>query len=88
MVEELCTFLHRYVVELEDNDPAEWAEDSVVCKNPDTFSEFSQHHIGDQILSHRVISEEEYLTIFDKDNDYLADWPVERKMAFINKKDD
>jgi hypothetical protein len=87
MVEELCTFRHRYVVELGDNDPPEWAEDSVVCKTPDDFHEFSQYHVGDQILSHRVISEEEYLTMFDKDNDYLKEWPTERKLAFINKPD-
>lgn len=86
MVEEICTFRHRYVVELDDNDPPEWAEDSVVCKDPDTFNEFSQYHVGDQILSHRVISEEEYLTMFDKDNDYLKDWTKEQKLSFINNK--
>jgi hypothetical protein len=86
MVEELCTFRHRYVVELNDDDPAVWAEDSVVCKDPDSFCEFSQYHVGDQILSHRVISEEEYLRMFDEDNDYLSDWPVEKKMSFINNK--
>ena len=88
LVEELCTFRHRYVVELEDSDPAEWAKDSVVCKDPETFSEFSQQHLGDQILSHRVISEEEYLQMFDEDNHYLADSSIDHKMAFINKKND
>ena len=85
LVEELCTFRHRYVVELNDDDPANWALDSVVCKNPDSFTEFSQYHVGDQILSHRVISEEEYLRMFDEDNDYLKDWPTEKKLSFINK---
>ena len=87
MVEELCSFRNRYVVALGDDDPTEWAEDSVVCKHPETFREFSQYHIGDQILSHRVISEEEYLTMFDKDNDYLKEWPVEKKLSFINPMD-
>ena len=85
MVEELCTFRHRYVVELNDDDPPEWAKDSVVCKDPESFCEFSQYHLGDQIISHRVISEEEYLCMFDKDNDYLDDWPTEKKLSFINR---
>ena len=88
MVEELVTFRHRYAVELEDDDLAKWAKDSVVCKNPATFNEFSQYHVGDQILSHRVISKEEYLRMFDEDNDYLKEWSDEQKFSFINKKDE
>ena len=36
-------------------------------------------------ISHREISKEEYMTLFDKDNDYLKSWKEEKKLTFINK---
>jgi hypothetical protein len=46
--------------------------------------EFSQLHLGEQILRATEISEEEYLTLFDKDNDYLKSWNSEKKTGFIH----
>ena len=84
LVETVSTFKHIYAVEVADNDPAEYALDTVVMHEKG-LDEFAQKHIGEDIFSHRVISEEEYLEIFDKENDYLKSWPSEEKKKFIYK---
>ena len=81
LVECVSTFRMRYVVEV----PAgkkEWAMDTVVMNEAE---ELSQEHLGEQIVSHRVISEEEYLRIFNEDNDYLKSWDNEQKFRMINR---
>lgn len=82
MVETVQIFRHRYVVEAKEE---EHAADTVVTEvyDPD-FKEFSQKHIDESITSVREISKDEYLTLFDKDNDYLKSWSEEQKLAFIN----
>jgi hypothetical protein len=47
----------------------------------------SQEHMGEFTISHREITEEEYLKIFDEDNDYLKDWTDEQKKQFIHRID-
>jgi hypothetical protein len=80
-----CISQHRirYVVEVNNIDDA---LDEVVANeyNAD-FEEFSQEHLGQVIVSHREISKEEYLKIFNEDNDYLQSWTEEQKLRFINK---
>lgn len=81
LVECISTFRMRYVVEV----PAgkkEWALDTVVCEEAE---EFSQEHIGEQIVSHRVINEEEYLRVFDEDNSYLKSWDPETKFKYVKR---
>lgn len=86
MVETLSQFLIRYVVEVEDD--IEHACDEVLMMETDpNFLEFSQKHLGINIISNREITKEEYLKIFDIDNDYLAGWDVEQKLKYINKID-
>lgn len=60
----------------------EWANDSVTCEE---VQEFSQKHIGEQIVDTKVFSEEEMLELFDKDNDYLKDWSTEKKIDYVKK---
>lgn len=80
LVETVESFRMRYVVPVPKG-KAEWALDTVVM---DEATEFSQQHIGEQIVSHRVISKEELLTLMDADNEYSASWPEEQKMrAFV-----
>ena len=88
LVDTISSHLIRYVVRVEDDDPPEYALDTVVLNesDPEKLKEFSQKHIGYQISSHRVISEDEYLEIFDKDNDYLKSWSTEKKLEFISDK--
>lgn len=83
MVETISQFRHRYVVEVEN---IEDALDEVVWREDDpAFKEFSQTHLGQVIFSHREINKEDYLLMFNEDNDYLSDWLEEKKLEFINK---
>jgi len=82
MVECISTFRMRYMVETPADHP-EYALDTVTMEEA---KEFSQVHLGDQILSHRVVTKEEALVQCDSDNDYTKDWPEEQKMeSFFTK---
>lgn len=81
IVECISTFRMRYVVEVPEG-KKEWAMDTVVSNEA---QEFSQEHLGEQIVSHRVIDEAEYLRIFNEDNAYLASWKDENKFKFIER---
>lgn len=84
LVETVSTFRHVYAIRLEDNEPNEYALDDVVMNiYKDTISEVSQNHITEDIFGHRVVTEDEYLELFDRDNAYLSGWPTEKKMQFI-----
>ena len=75
LVECISTFRQRYVVEV-PKDRSEWALDTVTLNEA---QEFSQQHLGEQIVSHRVLSKEEVLDLCDKDNDYAKTWNDEYK---------
>ena len=47
------------------------------------IEEFSQDHLGEQIVDYDVLTEEEILAQFDKDNDYLTSWTTEQKINYI-----
>ena len=85
VVETISMFRMRYVVEAKE---AEHAADEVVFSLGNTeFKEFSQHHVDEVITSTREITQEEYLKLFDTDNDYLAEWSVDEKLSFVNRID-
>jgi len=83
LVETVSTFRERYMVEVPvgtddfGKDKADWALDTVTMNEA---KEFSQEHLGEQIVSHRVVTKEEALAMCDKDNDYGASWDEETKM--------
>jgi len=88
LVTTVSTFRQRYCIpmdQLQDLnsdmpvDP-EWALDCVTC---DEAEEFSQLHLGEQIVDHAVITEDEMLALFDKDNDYLTSWTREQKIEYV-----
>lgn len=82
LVEAVQQFRMRYMVQVPASNP-EWAMDTVVMKEA---KEFSQYDMGETIVSHRVVSEEEAFEICDKDNDYTKSWNDEQKMrAFFTK---
>lgn len=88
LVETISQYRIRYVVELADDAPNEYACDDVVMADAGgeyELKEFSQRHIGESILSHREITKEEYLKTFNEDNEYLAAWTNDQKFGFINK---
>ena len=76
LVECVSTFRMRYMVEVPKG-KAEWALDTVTMNEAD---EFSQEHLGEQIMSHRVLSEDEAITLCDVDNHYCSTWTREKKL--------
>jgi hypothetical protein len=85
IVETVSMFRMRYVVEAKEETHSH--DEVIMEKGNDTFKEFSQEHIDESIFSSREISKEEYLTLFDKDNQFMASWSEEKKLGFINKID-
>jgi len=88
LVETVSTFRHMYAVEVKDENPIEYALDDVTwvaTGGTIEFEEFAQKHIAEDVFSYREITEDEYLKIFDKENDYLKEWTVEQKKQFIHK---
>jgi hypothetical protein len=82
LVECISMFRQRYVVEVPAG-KTEWALDTVVMQEA---KEFSQEHIGENIVSHRVMSEEEVLALCSIDNDYANNWNDKLKLdTFVTK---
>jgi hypothetical protein len=76
LVECVSTFRMRYMVEVPAG-KTEWALDTVTMNEAE---EFSQEHIGEQIMSYRVVTKEEVIAICDIDNEYTKSWDEEKKM--------
>ena len=82
LVEAISQFRERYMVEVPKG-KAEWALDTVTLNEA---QEFSQDHLGEVIVSLRVVSFDEALEMCDKDNHYCKDWDNEHKIrAFFSK---
>lgn len=81
LVETISMFRMRYVIEA---DNAEHAKDEVTMNNDGQLKEFSQLHVDEMITSAREIDREEYLRLFNEDNDYLQEWDEEQKLQFVN----
>jgi bifunctional DNA-binding transcriptional regulator/antitoxin component of YhaV-PrlF toxin-antitoxin module len=83
LVETVSTFRERYMVEVPigvdsyGKDKSEWALDTVTMNEA---KEFSQEHLGEQIVSHRVVTKEEALALCDEDNEYFRPWDEETKI--------
>ena len=83
LVETVSMFRERYMVEVPvgvdkyGKDKADWALDTVTMGEA---KEFSQEHLGETIVSHRVVTREEALAMCDKDNDYARVWNDELKI--------
>ena len=58
-----------------------YAKDSVTMEE---VKEFSQEHLGEQIVDSFVYDEDEMLKLFDADNDYLKSWTREQKLNWVN----
>ena len=92
VVTTISSFRHRYVihkddlrkmngnVEPSDAELGEWAMDTVTCEECD---EFSQEHMGEMPLDTYECSEDEMLTLFDRDNDYLKGWERDQKIKWV-----
>lgn len=82
LVEAVSTFRTRYMVEVPvgtddfGKDKSLWALDTVTMNDA---KEFSQEYLGEQIVSHRVVSYDEALALSDIDNDYTKSWDNDHK---------
>lgn len=87
MVECISQFRQRYMVEVPEGE-IDWALDTVTMEEA---KEFSQKHLGETIVSHRVMTEDEAIALCDVDNDYVngkygPPWTKEQKIkAFFTK---
>jgi hypothetical protein len=77
LVECVTSYRMRYMVEVPVG-KSDWALDTVALNEA---TEFSQEHIGEQIVSHRVISQHAALELCDKDNMYASTWSEGHKIA-------
>lgn len=82
LVDTVLQYRMRYCVEVPKG-KADWALDTVTCEEA---KEFSQKYLGENIATHRTITNEEALQICREDNDYVASWTDEQLMkAFFTK---
>lgn len=82
LVDTVSQFRMRYLVQVPADHP-EYALDTVTLNEA---KEFSQAHLGETIVSHRVVSTEEALQICDQDNDYCKKWSDLKKIeVFFTK---
>lgn len=88
VVTATSTHRMRYCIpasQLDTDDPGkmiEYAKDYVTCEE---VKEFSQDWIGERIVDTFILDEERVLQLFDRDNDYLKEWPKEQKLEYIHK---
>jgi hypothetical protein len=89
VVTAVTSYRMRYVMHRDDlqklnpNDPVntvEWANDTVTMEE---CEEFSQEHMGEYIVHTAELDEAEMLVLFDKDNEYLRDWPASKVIAMV-----
>jgi bifunctional DNA-binding transcriptional regulator/antitoxin component of YhaV-PrlF toxin-antitoxin module len=76
LVETVSTFRMRYVVELQQHEPDEYALDTVVMGDA---VEFSQKYLDETVVTHREVSADEVLAMCDIDNDYVDSWSDDKK---------
>lgn len=84
LIETISTSRHRYVFEANNEQDAINEMDYLDC---DDIKEFSQLHIGEDVSHSREISDEEYMELFNEDNEYFSRWTDELKLSLINKID-
>ena len=76
MVETVSLFRIKYLVEAQEESHA---LDEVMWQG-EALREFSQKYIDESIISSRAITKKDALKEFDKDNEYLKDWPASEKL--------
>lgn len=79
MVECVSTFRMRYMVEVPIG-KSDWSLDTVTMEEA---KDFSQKHLGEQIVSHRIVSQEEAIQLCDEDNEYCSDWSTDKKQEIF-----
>lgn len=82
LVDVVQQFHMQYMIEVPKG-KAEWALDTVTMHEA---KEFSQRDMGEIIMGHRVISEEDALQLCEEQNTYCRSWTNEQLLnAFFTK---
>ena len=82
LVETVASYRMRYVVELNENDPNEWACDSVVC---DEAGDIGQKFLGENISDCREVAPEEIRYLAIQDCDAYKSWTAEEMIEILVK---
>lgn len=78
MVDAISQFRMRYMIQVPKG-KSHWALDTVTMQEA---KEFSQEHLGEVIVSHRVVNNTaEALVQCDLDNSYCSTWSDDKKIA-------
>ena len=78
-------FATNYCIECPEDFP-EYAIDTVIAGGA---KEFSQHYVGESILSYQVIDQEDALAQCDVDNEYFKKSSIDQKIqAFFTKENE
>lgn len=82
MIETVSMHRTRYVVQADSvEDAVNEFEDNLESGD---FKEFSQLHIGENLMNSFEISDADYIKEFDRDNEYLQSWSDDVKRRYIN----
>jgi len=85
MVEVISTYRMRYAIEV----PVGKRHEAIVKVEDGQVVEFSQLHLGEKIISDRIVSEKELLELCDEDNGYSRNWDETLQLkCFVNLLDD
>jgi hypothetical protein len=79
LVDAVSSYRTSYVVRCENE---EHAKDTVTMEEA---TEFSQEWLGEQISRVTEITEDDYLVLFDRENDYLKGWDIDKKKSLITQ---
>lgn len=78
LVETMASYRMRYVVELNAEDPEEWACDTVVMGDA---GEIGQKFLGENISDHREVTKEEVRDLTVQDCDAYKSWTTEEVLT-------
>ena len=80
LVETMASYRMRYVVELNADDPNEWACDDVVM---DKASEIGQKFLGENISDYREVAPEEIRYLALQDCEAYKSWTAEDMIKIL-----
>ena len=85
LVECISQYITKYMVEC----PCDFPEYGLDTVTAGEAKEFSQHYVGESILSYQVIDQEDALAQCDVDNEYYSHNSTESKIsAFFTKENE
>ena len=80
LVETMASYRMRYVVELNADDPNEWACDTVVM---DEAGEIGKKFVGENISDYREVAPEELRYLAIQDCDAYKNWTAEDMIKIL-----